>query len=89
MGQELNNVGQCDFDFVIDGMRSGPRHGADDGGNSLLILWVSSCTRTRSRAISRFKAISVIESSCSRPSDLRSLSEHPGLTDGASADSSE
>ena len=30
MGQELNNVGQRDFDFVIDGTCSGPRHGADE-----------------------------------------------------------
>jgi hypothetical protein len=31
MGQQLNNVGQCDFDVVIDGTRSGTRHGADEG----------------------------------------------------------
>jgi hypothetical protein len=29
MGQQLNNVGQCDV--VIDGTRSGTRHGADEG----------------------------------------------------------
>jgi hypothetical protein len=31
VGQELNNVGQRDFDLVIDGTRSGTRHGADEG----------------------------------------------------------
>ena len=31
MGQQLNNVGQCDFDVVIDGTGSGTRHGADEG----------------------------------------------------------
>jgi hypothetical protein len=32
MGQELDNVGQRDLDFVIDGTCSGPRHGADERG---------------------------------------------------------
>jgi hypothetical protein len=32
MGQELDNVGQRDLDFVIDGTRCGPRYGADERG---------------------------------------------------------
>jgi hypothetical protein len=36
MGQELNNVGQRDFDLVIDGTRSGPRHGADERGKFVI-----------------------------------------------------
>jgi hypothetical protein len=36
MGQQLNNVGQCDFDVVIDGTRSGTRHGANEGTKFVL-----------------------------------------------------
>ena len=31
MGHELNNVGQRDFDFMIDGTRGGTLHSADEG----------------------------------------------------------
>jgi hypothetical protein len=36
MAKELDNVGQRDFDFVIDGTRSGPRHGADERGKFVI-----------------------------------------------------
>jgi hypothetical protein len=68
MGQELNNVGQRDFDFVIDGTRSGPRDGADKRGKFVIDPVDQLVQQNAFQVDFPCKATSVMESSCSKPS---------------------
>ena len=68
MAQELDNVGQLDFDFVIDRTCGGPRHGADERRKFVVDPVDQLVEQNVFQVDFPFQATSVMESSCSKPS---------------------